>query len=285
MKKFTVKAISSVVLAAVLAVTPFVESASNVNVLSVTASAATICRRITLTQSEVDTIKAHWSGKGVSYLGYDLYPSYAKKLAVIDMQNLLNRITGAGLSPDGLYGSQTQNAVKTFQRATGVYADGLLGNATFNQLMKYVDISGTSSNSQTGSYNFAAAYNYAKTYWNQRNYNYNYYTNQNCANFVSQCMTAAGVPQTSTWRNGTYSFVNVIGLRSYFQNTYGVRYESWPSASSVNPGDVIYTSNCHVMFVMGKTSDGRVIASGNTNNRDCMIVSSLYGVLKTSELF
>ena len=138
---------------------------------------------------------------------------------------------------------------------------------------------------KTGHYNFKSAFDYAKKYWNTRNNNYNYYNGNNCANFVSQCLVAAGVPQTSTWSNGTYAFVNVNGLKNYFQNTYGVKYYSYPSASSISAGDIIYTSDHHVMVVMEKNGKGQVLASGNTNNRDCIVVTSFYGVLKTSELF
>lgn len=133
---------------------------------------------------------------------------------------------------------------------------------------------------------FQKAYNYAKTYWNKRNTNYNYYSGRNCANFVSQCLVAGGLPTNSTWKNGTYAFVNCTGLKNYFVSNYKVTYKSNPSASDIKPGDVIYTDGGgHVMFVM-KVSGSTIYASANTNNRDCMALTtrSICGVLQTSKL-
>lgn len=152
-------------------------------------------------------------------------------------------------------------------------------------------VSASSSSASSGSksvttYSFQKAYNYAKTYWNKRNYNYNYYSGKNCANFVSQCLVAGGIPTSSTWKNGSSAFVNCGSLKSYFTNNYGVKYISYPSASSIKPGDVIYTNGGgHVMFVM-KVSGNTIYASGNTNNRDCLAMStgSICGVLQTSQL-
>lgn len=151
-KRFVVKVIASAVLAAALAVAPLVESAANINVLSVSASAATTCRRVTLSRSEYNSIKSHWNNKGVSYLGYDLHPRYAKKLAVIDMQNLLNKVTGTCLTVDGQYGSKSQAAVKQFQRMVGISADGLFGNTSFTKLMSYIDVSDTGSSASVPSF-------------------------------------------------------------------------------------------------------------------------------------
>ncbi len=133
---------------------------------------------------------------------------------------------------------------------------------------------------------FQKAYNYAKKYWNKRNTSYNYYSGNNCANFVSQCLVAGGVPTSSAWRNGTSAFVGCTSLKNYFVKTYKVAYKSYPSASNIKPGDVIYTNGGgHVMFVM-KVSGSTIYASGNTNNRDCLALrtSSICGRLQTSKL-
>lgn len=152
---------------------------------------------------------------------------------------------------------------------------------------KYLGSGSTGTTTTVTSRSFQNAYNYAKKYWNTRNYSYNYYSGKNCANFVSQCLVAGGVKTSSTWKNGTYAFVNCTGLRNYFTSNYGVKYVSSPKASSINPGDVIYTNGGgHVMFVM-KKSGSTIYASGNTNNRDCLALStsSICGVLQTSKLF
>lgn len=98
---------------------------------------------------------------------------------------------------------------------------------------------------------------------------------------------AGGIPTNSTWKNTSYAFVNCTGLKNYFVNNYKVTYKSNPSASNIKAGDVIYTNGGgHVMFVM-KVSGNTVYASGNTNNRDCIAMStrSICGVLQTSKLF
>ena len=108
----------------------------------------------------------------------------------------------------------------------------------------------------------------------------------NCQNFVSQIFLAAGFP-TSSFKNGTYAFINVDGFLDYMR-AKGVAYTSGrPSVSNVKPGDVIVTNNGnHVMFVMD-VSGGNIYASGNTNNRDRISVSTgvISGVLHTSSLF
>ncbi len=456
-KRFFVKVIVFVVLAALLTITPLIESAANINVLSITASAATTCRRITLTQSEYNTIINHWNNKGVSYLGYDLYPSSEKKLAVIDMQNLLNKVMDTDLTLDGQYGSASQAAVKNFQRSVEISEDGLFGNVSFNKLMSYIDITNTPTSSQSvpsfdgkslyicsalnrnlvfdveggnspqnetnicvyenhhgqnqifrakivytdssgkawyklyplndytgkyalnvnygGNYNnlqtysssglcsnelFAfepdgngtchisaycggylevsgnydtanvfrregskqdstnqqfyideatakldlnAALDYAKTYWNRLDPANGFYmsngtktydaskfssSGNNCANYVSACILAAGLNPDSTWYRGSMAWINVNSMRDYFTSK-GIKYISSPSASQIEAGDVIYTSAGHVMFVTSaKWSGNRKIikATGNTNSRDINFqVTSFYGVLKTSSLF
>lgn len=141
MKKTIIKAITSITLAALaLTAVPFAETVANTNILSVSSSAATVCRRVQLTQAEYDSIVRNWNAKGCSYLGYDLYPSAAKKACVRDIQSLLNKIMGTSMSVDGLFGNGTRTNVLAFQRANGLYADGLFGNASFQKALSYVDI-------------------------------------------------------------------------------------------------------------------------------------------------
>lgn len=145
-----------------------------------------------------------------------------------------------------------------------------------------------SSDARRNSCDFGAAFQYAKTYWCQRNLSYPYYTNNNCANFCSQILEASGMKTDSRWCSGSTAFINTIYLRDYFVDTYGTVYLSNPSASEIAEGDIIYTDNLgHVMFVMDVTSDGRILCSGNTNNRDSMPVSinAICAVLKTSDFF
>ena len=50
-------------------------------------------------------------------------------------QKLLNEKGGYGLAVDGIYGSDTAAAVKTFQKKNGLTADGIVGPATFAKLI------------------------------------------------------------------------------------------------------------------------------------------------------
>lgn len=166
------------------------------------------------------------------------------------------------------------------------------GNGSNAQKFRFTKVNtsnnnNNNNNNKTRIANFQNSYNYAKKYWNTKNKNYEYYSGRNCANFVSQCLVAGGILTNSTWKNKSYAFVNCTGLKNYFINNYKVTYKSNPSASNIKAGDVIYTNGgSHVMFVM-KVSGNTVYASGNTNNRDCIAMStrSICGVLQTSKLF
>lgn len=150
-------------------------------------------------------------------------------------------------------------------------------------------INNNNNNQVVGKYSFSKAYNYAKKYWNTRNNAYNYYNGNNCANFVSQCLVASGIPTTAQWKNGEAAFINCTSLKNHFTGRFSnVKYISNPGIGSIKKGDVIYTNQGgHVMFVMN-VANGRVYASGNTNNRDCISVgfggNGICGVLKTGNL-
>lgn len=49
---------------------------------------------------------------------------------VRDLQTALNAITGAGLKVDGIFGPNTERAVRTFQTAFKLAADGIVGKNT-----------------------------------------------------------------------------------------------------------------------------------------------------------
>lgn len=120
-------------------------------------------------------------------------------------------------------------------------------------------------------YNGTAAVNYANTYvkttslvcqsgsttlQNKANYNQNYaaYTCNDCANYVSQCLYAGGIPQTTTWAPAKTPWINtgystsIYGLKDYMlEYDYAIPV----SKSSVEPGGFIaMTTISHVMFVV-----------------------------------
>ncbi|MCM1180413.1 MAG: leucine-rich repeat protein [Clostridium sp.] len=51
------------------------------------------------------------------------------------VQKFLNDVRGAGLAVDGIYGSGTANAVKTFQQQNGLTADGIVGSQTTAKML------------------------------------------------------------------------------------------------------------------------------------------------------
>ena len=199
---------------------------------------------------------------------------------VRELQRMLNALGYNCGTIDGIYGSKTYNAVWAFQRDNGLTKDGIAGPNTLRALNnKY------NNRNRSAKFNKQRMLNYAKTYWNRRNTAYYYYNNNNCANYCSQCLVAAGMPTNSQFRNGSYAFINVYGLKNYLTMTYKVDYISRPSAGNIDVGDILFTSSGHVMVVTAK-SGNNVYASGNTNNRYNLYISRsyYYGVIKTSTL-
>lgn len=52
------------------------------------------------------------------------------------VQTCLNELQNAGITVDGIYGSQTVSAVKTFQKKNGLTADGVVGTNTINKMLE-----------------------------------------------------------------------------------------------------------------------------------------------------
>ena len=72
---------------------------------------------------------------------------------------------------------------------------GLLGNNMFaycsNNAVRYVD--------HLGTYDRSAAIEYAEEWYDGHNPDYYYYRRGDCSNFVSQCLEAGGIAETSEW--------------------------------------------------------------------------------------
>ena len=62
------------------------------------------------------------------------------KKTVTELQKLLNQ-NGANLTEDGIFGSQTQQAVKNYQQANNLTVDGIVGNQTWGALTKAAESS------------------------------------------------------------------------------------------------------------------------------------------------
>lgn len=52
------------------------------------------------------------------------------------IQACLNELMNVGITVDGIYGSQTETAVKAFQQANGLTADGIVGTNTTNKMLE-----------------------------------------------------------------------------------------------------------------------------------------------------
>jgi hypothetical protein len=134
--------------------------------------------------------------------------------------------------------------------------------------------------SNSGQYNRQAAINYAQQYWNTSNPEYYFYSGNNCANFVSQCLVAGGLfPKYATPAIGNYSFTSVLGLNNYLLGNnlaeqVAIGYLSSSSIqqtiNNLQPGDVIlhdwagdgYGGWQHCDIYLG---NGQI--ASNTNNR------------------
>jgi murein L,D-transpeptidase YcbB/YkuD len=62
--------------------------------------------------------------------------STAKNADVVDLQVRLNEV-GFPVAADGIFGASTEQAVKRFQRDTGLVADGIVGPATWAALFTF----------------------------------------------------------------------------------------------------------------------------------------------------
>lgn len=65
---------------------------------------------------------------------------------VIILQRMLNKAGNYGLDEDGVFGEQTEGAVKSFQGSVGLTADGIVGPLTWASLSKKAEISATPAN-------------------------------------------------------------------------------------------------------------------------------------------
>ena len=69
--------------------------------------------------------------------------------AVSDLQSMLNRVNGAGLDVDGIFGAGTYQAVRNYQSLKGLTADGICGDATWTALEADYNAANVSNSSST----------------------------------------------------------------------------------------------------------------------------------------
>ena len=141
----------------------------------------------------------------------------------------------------------------------------------FCSMVMYLPISASAAQ-----YNVTEAVNYAKKYWS--NYNPNY-PNCNdiggdCANFVSQCLYAGGIPQDSTWKVGTSAWQYCPSMVAYFRDTKHYKVIDYAQASDIKIGNpVFYWNNnygkwSHVAICTGFSGSTPLVTAHNNNHVD-----------------
>ena len=115
------------------------------------------------------------------------------------------------------------------------------------------------------------ALKYSNKYW--KHYNHRYYdyshVGGDCCNFVSQCLSAGGMPHTSDWYPGSIAWINVPATRKHFSQ-YGMKITA--DNSSVRRGNPVYYDwqgdgvYDHTALCVGTNSSGMPIVNAHTTN-------------------
>ena len=148
-------------------------------------------------------------------------------------------------------------------------------------------------------YNVAAAVAYADKYAKSYNPSYVKHTNNDCANFVSQCIYAGGIPKDTVWKPESMAWINTHRLLDYTVKTLGGIFYATSShkndvladadtgikleISKMNPqtltnsvmeaGMLAWMNNGkgatgrHAVFCVGKNNAGTPIFDAHTNDR------------------
>lgn len=124
------------------------------------------------------------------------------------------------------------------------------------------------------SYNRIAARDYAYKYWSSYNPAYTSYKGNggDCANFVSQCLHAGGIPTDATWKADSVSWIRASAVPSYMMNK---GYATKTSYTNATAGSFAYTSSGAGHAVLVTINDGAKIAyTAHTTDRKDAAFSS-----------
>lgn len=124
------------------------------------------------------------------------------------------------------------------------------------------------------SYNRIAARDYAYKYWSSYNpaYTSNKGNGGDCANFVSQCLHAGGIPTDATWKADSVSWIRASAVPSYMMNK---GYATKTSYTNATAGSFAYTSSGAGHAVLVTINDGAKIAyTAHTTDRKDAAFSS-----------
>ncbi len=132
-------------------------------------------------------------------------------------------------------------------------------------------------------YSRLEAVRYAERWWNDYNPNYPKFENNNCTNFISQCLHAGGAPMTAYsnrnkgwwYRNNNWSFSWAVAhtFRWYLSGAKtGLRAQEVSKPEALIKGDVIcYDFNGdgrwqHTTIVVAKDSNNMPLVNAQTSN-------------------
>lgn len=90
-----------------------------------------------------------------------------------------------------------------------------------------------------------------------------------CANFVSQCLHAGGIPlQPGVWEKNKLNWISVSDLKNYFTSTLG--YTSvYATNNNIFPGNPVYwidDSGRHIMICTGRNSSGIPVVDAHNSD-------------------
>ena len=88
----------------------------------------------------------------------------------------------------------------------GVFGDFNLFSYCGNRFVQGID--------RTGQYDYNQAVKYLKKWYYRRNTEYYYYYRGDCANFISQCLFAGGIPMDNQWHSYRY---NNITFKNFYR--------------------------------------------------------------------
>lgn len=220
-------------------------------------------------------------------INYNPYGNQYKKLQLYTLDKTAsNMLFKLEPKSNGGYGIQSYCGDKLAYNRYGEVYGTMDSVSDFYSTFYLEDIASSSPTVSNRPCSLSKMNEYADLWWNRRNTKYNYYDNNDCANYVSQLLAESGLATDNSWYSGSYAWVNVYGLKNYLEDTHNIEYISRPSVSDIQPGDIIYTNNGgHVMMVR-EIRNNRVYATGHTNNRQNLCITvTINGVLKTSTLF
>lgn len=124
------------------------------------------------------------------------------------------------------------------------------------------------------SYNRIAARDYAYKYWSSYNPAYTSYKGNggDCANFVSQCLHAGGIPTDTTWKADSVSWIRASAVPSYMMNK---GYATKTSYTNATAGSFAYTSSGAGHAVLVTINDGaKITYTAHTTDRKDAAFSS-----------